>query len=562
MALDFDDVLESVGSYGSYQKWLIGAVFVPISFFAAVTMNLMLFQVVEPDHWCYVPGPTNTTLTKEEWKALTIPRNLESNTYHKCAMYGVEWSDNNHTTYAITNETRECSNGWEHDASQFSATVATSFGWVCERARYSHHVLSVTMAGNTVGTFLLPLIADKYLGRKKVFFLSLAIHVVFTISYIWVSHIGLHLALRFFQGLSFETYYLMPYIIVLEMIPPEKRAVATMYSFVSWTIGMCFTALVAWLLPQWQYLAFLSCVPSIVGFLYWRYLPESPRWLLSKGQLQQCSDILLEVARINGATKVSGQHLESDLRDLMLTQPQAVPLTHACAYPKLRLRAVFLFIIAYCMFVVYGVLMLGINVMPSNYFLSHFILSASELPSNVLGWLITHYLGRRFMCFITYLLAAVFSVVATYCVHDEWLLMSIVAMVKLLATQGLYVVFLMASEIFPTPIRTSGYGITIVFGMLAMVVSPYILHSTFGPTFQYWVMVVLSLVSLLASIFLPETLGLPLPQTFQEAEDLGAGRPFTAWVHHWNQHKYSPHASSRPNACCPEELDELTTKKL
>lgn len=55
----------------------------------------------------------------------------------------------------------ECLDGWEFDTSQFSATVATTLGWVCERGHYSHYTLSTTMAGNAVGTFLLPILADK-----------------------------------------------------------------------------------------------------------------------------------------------------------------------------------------------------------------------------------------------------------------------------------------------------------------------------------------------------------------------------------------------------------------
>ncbi|MPC33803.1 hypothetical protein E2C01_027167 [Portunus trituberculatus] len=56
----------------------------------------------------------------------------------------------------------ECTVGWEFDTTQFTSTVASSLGWVCDRGHYSHHTLSVSMAGNAVGTFLFPLLADKY----------------------------------------------------------------------------------------------------------------------------------------------------------------------------------------------------------------------------------------------------------------------------------------------------------------------------------------------------------------------------------------------------------------
>lgn len=61
-------------------------------------------------------------------------------------------------------------------------------------------------------------------------------------------------------------------------------------------------------------------------------------------------------------------------------------------------------------------------------------------------------------------------------VADELLLLIILGFVKLYSTCGLFVVFLMASEVLPTPVRTSGMGITVVFGMLGMVVAPHVLH--------------------------------------------------------------------------------------
>ncbi|KAG7158217.1 Carcinine transporter-like 3 [Homarus americanus] len=164
MAKDFDEILETVGSYGYYQKWLVYVLLIPATFFSAFTMNLMLFQVVVPDHWCYVPGRENTTLSPEEWRALTLPRAIESEKYSSCLMYKGEWSEDDGANYTVTNETQECISGWQHDPSQFTKTLSTELEWVCEREIYSQHVLSFTMAGNTVGTFLLPILADRYVG--------------------------------------------------------------------------------------------------------------------------------------------------------------------------------------------------------------------------------------------------------------------------------------------------------------------------------------------------------------------------------------------------------------
>ena len=61
-----------------------------------------------------------------------------------------------------------------------------------------------------------------------------------------------------------------------------------------------------------------------------------------------------------------------------------------------------------------------------------------------------------------------------------------------------------------------------------------------SPSFIYVVILIVSLLGILCSLPLPETLGLPLPQTLPEAENIGSTRPLHKWVNHWNYGKYMP----------------------
>lgn len=70
-------------------------------------------------------------------------------------------------------------------------------------------------------------------------------------------------------------------------------------------------------------------------------------------------------------------------------------------------------------------------------------------------------------------------------------------------------------------------------------------------------MMALLLLCCLAALPLPETLGLPLPQTFQEAEDIGNGRPLLTWIHHWNYEKHSlPGVTSKKPHCDGDSVTE------
>ncbi|KAK3856059.1 hypothetical protein Pcinc_037584 [Petrolisthes cinctipes] len=546
---DFDDLLESVGGMGRYQVLLIVLVLIPVSFFSGYNPLFI------------TPSPTPS------------PHRLEdSGEFSSCEMY--RWmpdKDNNNNNnnnkgshYVITNVTQECVNGWEYDQSQFTSTVATSFDWVCDKVHYSPLLLSTFMIGNTVGTFLLPILADKVLGRCVVFYLSLAIHVVFTAALTLVTTLPLHLLLRFLSGLAFESYYLMPYIICVELTPVGYRALEVMLSFMAWTFGMCSVSLMAWLVPRWKFLVLSTCVPGVLGFCYWRYLPESPRWLLVQGRVKECADIITQIGAKNGATGMTREQVQCAVNKLIKEQPKQVPLTHTFTYPKLRLRALLLFILCHCTYLVYGVLLLGINVLPDSSVLSHLILSLSELPSNFLGGSFVHFLGRRFSYIITFLIIGALLIFAPFTVHNPWLLLFTLGLIKLFAAQGLYVIYVMVSEIFPTPVRTAGTGITLVFGMLGMVLAPQILHAQeyFGGNFKFYLMLGVTVVCLVVCLPLPETLGLPLPQTFQDGENLGRGRPLTKWIHHWNQKDFPAYNSTGSRQASSFSQDPRSCQEL
>ncbi|XP_063593786.1 solute carrier family 22 member 7-like [Penaeus indicus] len=474
---DFDDVMTIVGSHGPYQRRVLLGIICPTSVLAAMTMNILLFQVPVPDHWCHVPGQENTSYSHEAWLNLTIPRDIKTGKLSECHQYRVEWTtEQGNQSFIVHNDTHACDFGWKHDTSEFEETLATTNQWFCEERSYSDHVYSINMAGNSVGTIVLPVLADRFIGRRLMFYIALFIHILFTLPAVWVSNYGFHLTLRFFAGLAFETNYMMPYIIGLEFLSPDKRTAATLFSFASWTFGMCLTSLVSWLLPSWQYLALVSCVPSALAFAYWWYLPESPRWLLSQGRIHECATILLNVARINGKKDVYRTQLESDLYILWNLQEKEVSLREATRYPKLRLRALILFFMGACSYLCYGMVFLGITVLSSNYFLSHFVVSISELPSNALGWMWTHFLGRRFTCITTFLITAAFVAAAPFCRHDKWVMLAMVAFIRLFCTQLIYVVYVQCTEIFPTPIRSTGLAWLIVCGLATMISTPFLLH--------------------------------------------------------------------------------------
>lgn len=548
---EFDDILQTVGSFGKYQKLRIAVLFVPISFFFGFTSTSAMFELVVLPHWCHVPGRENTSLSPEEWRNLTVPPKSGSpGKFSGCLMYDGYWETHNGTlTYTVTNNTKECTHGWEFDRSNFQETVPSALEWVCDQETFAHTAWSLVIAGRASGTFLLPLLADNYIGRRHTFFVALGTYVIFTLPLQWVTSAPVRFIFRFLQGTGFETNYLMPYVILMEIIPPNHRDFTLMLTFVAWTIGMAVMSPVAWLLQKWSIVSLVSIAPLLASFMYWWVLPESPRWLLSKGRMRECADILLQIGATNGAKAVSREEVEEELHILSLHMPPNEPLTRAFVYPKLRLRACMLFLLSFTQFIAYGVIALSMSVLPGNYFLSHVVLTIFEVPSVFVGLFVTHYFGRRCQGYTSLFIAAVCFTALPFCINHQWAELAVLAVAKLSVTCTLYLIFLLPSEILPTPVRTSGAGMTVVAGMIGMALTPHLLHSGLGEAFHYWVMLGLTIFAGICLWPLPETLGIVMPQTFLDGEELGRDRPLTTWIHHWNLHKYQ---STTP----PEQVEE------
>ena len=58
----------------------------------------------------------------------------------------------------------------------------------------------------------------------------------------------------------------------------------------------------SFVLRRWKILRVVCSVPFVCIFFCWKIIPESPRWLLSKGRLEESKEILRKIAKTNGTS--------------------------------------------------------------------------------------------------------------------------------------------------------------------------------------------------------------------------------------------------------------------
>ncbi len=63
---------------------------------------------------------------------------------------------------------------------------------------------------------------------------------------------------------------------------------------------MSLIPLVAWLARDWVLLTIISILPLGLLFLAWKLVPESPRYLLTRGRVREAEAVLSNMSRVNG----------------------------------------------------------------------------------------------------------------------------------------------------------------------------------------------------------------------------------------------------------------------
>ncbi|GBN70066.1 Carcinine transporter, partial [Araneus ventricosus] len=155
--IEFEDLLEEVGDYGTFQKKMMLYFLGPVSTALPILAMNILFLVNTPDHWCYVPEVAQSNLTAKD-QQLLFNHNQSS-----CFMYDLnytEWIQSNYSYVPENTSLIPCNNGWEYSTAHFDETAASKWDMVCGDSHYSSLALTLTNSGGALGTFIYGALGD------------------------------------------------------------------------------------------------------------------------------------------------------------------------------------------------------------------------------------------------------------------------------------------------------------------------------------------------------------------------------------------------------------------
>jgi len=167
---------------------------------------------------------------------------------------------------------------------------------------------SSLLLGCLLGAAGASMIGDRY-GRKKSLIFSAVLFAISSIGAAAASTVTMFSLARLLGGLAIGLASVLTPVYIAEISPPKNRGTLVSLNQLAIVIGILVAYLVNWQLSRmgensWRWMLAVAAIPSLAFLAGLMAIPESPRWLISKGRHSEGEHIL---ARIFGAKAAAEQ---------------------------------------------------------------------------------------------------------------------------------------------------------------------------------------------------------------------------------------------------------------
>uniref|UniRef100_A0A3P8UWN0 Solute carrier family 22 member 7b, tandem duplicate 3 n=1 Tax=Cynoglossus semilaevis TaxID=244447 RepID=A0A3P8UWN0_CYNSE len=496
--MKFENVLADVNGFGRFQIMIIA-----ISFIGRFTLpcHFMLnnFIAAVPSHRCDISalddGGVFKNLSETERLVVGIPLQ-DDGTPSSCVMFAEPQyhllSDSFNTTELPI---APCQNGWVYDNSTFKSTITSQWDLVCERRGENKATATIFFVGVMFGNLTFGSLSDRY-GRRIMLLVSYVTALLFATASAFSTSYTMFAVLRFFTGFS-----------ITEMMCHNWRMMGFFFFLLPTAI--------AYFVNDWRLLIISITAPLILSIAIWRWVPESSRWLIARGNLDQAKMYLTRCASMNRkerpiptlTNEVSERYQTYSYIDLVRT-------------PKMRKLAFKTGLLWLCIATTFYGISFNLTGFGLDIYLAQFSYAAVELPAKLAVYYLLDKVGRRRVEASALLLAGVCLSINIVVPKDLPVVRAVVAVVgKGFSSASFATIVLYSSELYPTVVRQNGLGYNSFMARLGVAVAPMIL--LLDSVWKDLPQVVLCSTAVIGGIIartLPETRNKFLPETIEDIE--------------------------------------------
>ncbi|XP_076439510.1 organic cation transporter protein-like [Babylonia areolata] len=529
-----EELYQYLGEWGSYQTRVFLLLVLPVVSKGMQSMMVVIIFHI-PHHRCQIPSWQGDTyaIQNEEHRLVvnqTIPmEHSDDSSYSQCSIF----TRGNHST--VTNHSEESRqlqdcHAWVYDTSEVETSVISQFDLVCEKNVFRAHLNMGFFLGTFFGALVTGYLCD-WCGRRTVFYISNVIGLALGMACAFPPNVEVVTVYRVLSGILGSSIYCSAFVLVMELVGPQKRTRAATMVTIIWLMGPFLVDALSFLLRQWRYLQIASVSPLVLCLGHWWLLPESPRWLLMKKKTKAALKMIHKIARVNKTefspsletiAKLQQEPRADRNENIMSTVLQLV------RYPRLVIVTIIIFFNwAVVTMTFYGI-SLNVGNLGGSLRINFFVSCTVELIGYVLGWVLLERLGRKrsHCCFMLTAGLACLATILTVSFGGQelqWVTTALAMLGKLGISASFTAVYLISAEIFPTVIRNLGMGCSSGCGGIGSILSPYVadlalyVGGRFGRAVPLVIFGGLALLAGLLALYLPETLNRTLPDTLEDA---------------------------------------------
>ncbi|KAK5650230.1 hypothetical protein RI129_001259 [Pyrocoelia pectoralis] len=509
-----DNILCDLGQLGKYQCFTVTLFSIAVIIHSAIH-TAFVFTARDVHYRCEIPGCESTP--SNNWLQNAIP--FVNDQPAKCTRF--LYLNSTDCNYLDFNRSvlERCD---KYVYATTETTILHDFNLHCDENLWKLTLIgTINSFGQFVGLPIAGFFSDKY-GRLTTLIVAIVSSGIFGIIRSFSSSYVFFCIFEFLDSAFGAGAYTCGYILGVELVGPGRRVLMGTLISCSYALGEVLLGALAWWISQWRPFLQVLCSSSFILLFYFWAAPESVRWLVVQKKFDKAKKILRKVAKINGAS-ITNERLTQLCMPNESSKSETYPITNLCKSWRLCIR--FLnccFCWISCVFIFYG-LTINSVALSTNPYLDFILTSLAEIPGYVAVYLLVDKLGRRICASTTFIITSMACVAFIFVPSDlHWVRLTMFLIGKCAGTAAFAICYIITSEMFPTPLRHSLMASCSMFGRIGSMIAPQmpLLEKIWNPL-PLTLFAVIATASGVLSLFFPETANTKLPDTIQEAEDIG-----------------------------------------
>jgi len=446
---------------------------------------------------------------------------------------------------------------FKYEDFNMNSSILTDNNALCMKpyGTYIHFANSCLFIGFLFGGSLFGMISDRF-GRRNAIGLSIftaffgtGLGGVFRVPWFYA-------ITRIIAGAGAIGCFLMSFTLIVEILGKKSTIKfipwhVTVFTFfgniiaIPYALGEAANSFIAYMQPDWDIFQFIVSFICGFGIIVYFAIPESPRWLIETGKRRRVEDLLIHAALVNGyeikipedfGIENLDEYLEEEMKDIKSFSTFVFGLRAETTFaygksglfhPDVRVCSLILFFLWTLMSFIYYGTSIGAEELRvfNDTRLVVLIVSMVEIPGFLLSGLTMDVFGRKpimiFMLFASAVCKITAAIITFTSPSYEGYIAACVLMSKMCVASTYTIIRIYTTEIYPTNLRATGLGTCKSISAFFTILAPWFFgyFRSYDKTFKAWSYCLNGILCLLAGAIcfhLPDTVGFPLPETFED----------------------------------------------